>query len=214
MPDPTFIALDGLDGTGKSTQVRRLADWLRDQHVPVTTCVDPGGTELGAKLREILLHGRANSMNARTEALLFMASRAELVSSVIQPALARGDVVLSDRYLLANVVYQGHAGGLDPAELWTVGRFSTFGVTPDLTLVFDLPPDVARQRRGRPSDRMESRGSAFDDKVREGFLVESRANPTAIEIIDVMPDPDTVHAAVRKSVERLLLAKGYLLPGG
>lgn len=213
MPQPTFISLDGIDGTGKSTQVRLLIDWLRGQHIPVTACVDPGGTELGAKLRELLLHGRANSMSARTEALLFMASRAELVSGVIQPALARGDVVVSDRYLLANVVYQGHAGGLPPAELWDVGRFSTFGVMPDLTLVFDLPLDVARQRRGRPSDRMESRGTAYDEKVREGFLAEARLNPT-IQVIDATPDVDAVHAAVVKSVEPLLLAKGHPLPGG
>lgn len=214
MPQPTFISLDGIDGTGKSTQVRLLVEWLRHQHIPVTACVDPGGTELGAKLREILLHGRVNSMAARTEALLFMASRAELVASVIQPALARGDVVVSDRYLLANVVYQGHAGGLPPAELWDVGRFSTSGVMPDLTLVFDLPLELARQRRGRAADRMESRGTSYDEKVRNGFLIEAKLNPTAVQVIDAAPDADAVHAAVLKPVERLLLAKGYKLPGG
>lgn len=214
MPDATFLSLDGIDGTGKSTQVRMLVDWLTHQHIPVTACVDPGGTELGAKLREILLHGRATAMAARTEALLFMASRAELVATVIRPALARGDVVVSDRYVLANVVYQGHAGGLDPADLWRTGQFSTGGLLPDLTLVLDLPPEAARQRRGRPSDRMESRGPEYDEKVRNGFLTEARAKPDAIHVIDAAPAADAVHAALLKPVERLLLAKGYLLPGG
>lgn len=152
MAEATFLSLDGIDGTGKSTQVRLLVEWLRASGLSVTSCVDPGGTDLGAKLREILLHGRANAMAARTEALLFMASRAELVATVIQPALARGEIVVSDRYLLANVVYQGHAGGLNPSELWQIGQFATGGIAPDLTIVFDLPTDLARQRR-RPRCR-------------------------------------------------------------
>src|SRR5579883_1688834 len=154
MPALPFISLDGLDGTGKSTQCRLLADWLRSKGYAVTTCVDPGGTELGAKVRELLLFGKHHRIGPRSEALLFMASRAELVDQVIRPALSRGEVVVSDRYLLANVVYQGHAGGLPPGELWEVGRFSTGGVVPHLTLVLDLPPDAARARRGREADRM------------------------------------------------------------
>src|SRR5271168_3774657 len=106
-----FFSLDGLDGCGKSTQCRLLADHLRSQGMTVTTCVDPGGTAVGAQLREILLHHRQDIAPA-CEALLFMASRAQLVSEVIRPALESGRIVISDRYLLANVVYQGHAGGL------------------------------------------------------------------------------------------------------
>ena len=130
-----FLSLDGLDGTGKSTQCRLLADRLRGRGLAVTECVDPGGTELGGRLREILLASRQTRIGMRTEALLFMASRAELVAQVIRPALDRGDVVVSDRFLLATVVYQGHAGGLPPDDLWAVGRFATGGLLPDLTLV-------------------------------------------------------------------------------
>lgn len=208
MAESLFLSLDGIDGTGKSTQLLLIVDWLRGLGLPVTSCVDPGGTELGAKLREILLHGRANAMAARTEALLFMASRAELVATVIRPALARGDVVVSDRYLLANVVYQGHAGGLEPRELREIGRFATGGILPDLAIVFDAPPDVTRRRRNRPADRIESRGDDYDDKVRAGFRAEALANPQAIRILDATPDTHTVHAAVRDLVRPLLAAKG------
>src|SRR6266702_4521979 len=122
MARPAFLSLDGLDGTGKSTQCRLLVEWLTSQKVPVTSCTDPGGTALGQQLRQILLFGREHRIAATTEAMLFMASRAQLVDEVIRPALERGDVVISDRFTLANVVYQGHAGGLNPNELWTVGR--------------------------------------------------------------------------------------------
>ncbi len=209
MAEATFFSLDGIDGTGKSTQVRLLVDWLRGRGIPVTSCVDPGGTELGAKLREILLDGRANEMAARTEALLFMASRAELVATVIGPALARGEIVVSDRYLLANVVYQGHAGGLNPAELWQIGQFATGGIAPDLTIVFDLPIDVARQRRGRAADRIESRGTQYDELVREGFRREAQANPNAIAILDATPDAAAVHESVLSFVKPLLANRGF-----
>ena len=150
-----FFSLDGLDGTGKSTQCRLLADWLRSQGRRVVTCIDPGGTAAGEVLRSLLLEQRGE-LTLPCEAFLFMASRAQLVAEVIGPALADGQVVVSDRFLLANVVYQGHAGGLDPAELWKMGELATGGVEPDLTVVLDLPVDVARQRRGRPADRLEA----------------------------------------------------------
>lgn len=191
-----FISLDGLDGSGKSTQLTRLADWLRTTGRIVTICVDPGGTELGAKIREILLHGRQTTMSLRAEALLFMASRAELVERVIAPALARGEVVLSDRYLLANVVYQGHAGGVDPAELWRVGEFSTAGLTPDLTLIFDLPVSVARSRQQPTRDRMESRDDAYFERVRSGFLLEAHRHPERYRVINATADVETVHQEV------------------
>src|SRR3712207_626357 len=108
-----FISLDGLDGTGKSTQCRLLADWLRETGYEVVTCVDPGGTPLGQQVRELVLSHR-HALSLPCEALLFMASRAQVVSEVIRPALEQGQVVVSDRFVLANVVYQGHAGGLHP----------------------------------------------------------------------------------------------------
>ena len=187
-----FLALDGPDGTGKSTQCRLLAERLLAEGFAVTQAVDPGGTPLGAKLRDLLLHGRELAMATRTEALLFMASRAELVAQVIRPALERGDVVVSDRFVTANVVYQGHAGGLDPAELWRLGEYSAGGRLPDLTLIFDLPPAVAATRLKVVADRMESRGAGYFAKVRGGFLAEVAARPATHKLVDATGDPAAV----------------------
>jgi dTMP kinase len=192
----TFVSLDGLDGSGKSSQLARLAERLRAEGRTVTTCVDPGGTDLGAKVREILLFGRQTAMSLRAEALLFMASRAELVERVIAPAISRGEVVLSDRYLLANVVYQGHAGGLDPAELWQLGAFSINGRAPHLTLVLDVPVAVARSRQQGRRDRMESRDDWYFQRVRDGFLLEARRRPELHRVIDATASPDAVHEAI------------------
>ena len=207
-----FLSLDGIDGTGKSTQVRLLAEWLRGRGLTVTTCTDPGGTEIGAKLREILLHGRQSEMALRTECLLFMASRVELVERVIAPALGRGEVVLSDRYLLANVVYQGHAGGLPPAEVWALGRFAASDVLPDLTLVLDLPVATARARMGEKADRMESRDAAYFERVRKGFLSEAAHDPARLQVIDASPSIEEVQSAIAGVTETHLRRCG-LLPG-
>lgn len=209
MPRPAFVSLDGLDGTGKSTQCRLLVEWLTAQKVPVTACTDPGGTALGQELRKLLLFGREHRIATTTEAMLFMASRAQLVEEVIRPALDRGEVVVSDRFLLANVVYQGHAGGLDPNDLWTVGRFVTGGLEPDLTLVFDLPPDIAVARRNREADRMEGRGADYYARVRTGFTYEAGMRPDRYRLIDATPDPDAVQREVRREVARLLAERGW-----
>lgn len=214
MQSPVFLSFDGVDGTGKSTQVRLLVDWLRELGLPVTHCIDPGGTDLGTRLREILLHGRQHDMNTRAEALLFMASRAELVEKVIRPALARGEIVVSDRYLMANVVYQGHAGGLPPEQLRSIGLFATGGLLPDHTIVFDLPTEVAIQRRGRDADRMERKGTAYLDRVRRGFQIEAAALGNRATLLDASPEIEAIRQQVRAIVRSVLAAQGVSLPGG
>jgi dTMP kinase len=196
-----FLSLDGIDGTGKSTQCQLLAEWLRQRGREVTICKDPGGTEVGDLVRAVLLDRRSR-MGVACEALLFMASRAQLTAEVIRPALDAGKVVICDRYTLANIVYQGHAGGLDPRQLAEAGRLATGGLEPDLTLVLDLPPELAHGRRGRPADRMEGR---YDPaKVREGFLLEARRRPDRISIIDASSPVTVVHERIcAEVVERL-----------
>jgi len=196
MPRPLFISLDGLDGTGKSTQCRLLAEWLRKQGQDVVECADPGGTAVGDAIRDLLL-GRQHDMSLPCEALLFMASRAQLTAEVIRPALAAGRTVLADRYLLANVVYQGHAGGLDPDRLWEIGRLATGGLLPDLTFVLDLPVDVALSRRTGPADRVESRDLAYHTRVREGFLAEAQRHPDIIQVVDAAQPVQKVHERIR-----------------
>jgi dTMP kinase len=198
-----FLSLDGPDGTGKSTQCRLLADWLRGRGHEVTTCIDPGGTEVGAALRDLLLH-RRTSLTPWCEALLFMASRAQLVGEVIRPALAAGRVVVSDRYLLSTVVYQGHAGGLDPRQVWEVGRVAAGGLEPDLTLVLDLPQELSQGRRKGAPDRVESRPADYQARVRNGFLAEAARQPDRIRVIDAAPPVEGVQEAIRREVLRVV----------
>jgi len=205
MPRGLFISLDGLDGTGKTTQCRLLAAWLRGQGHSVTECTDPGGTAVGNVIRELLLHHRQD-LSLPCEAFLFMASRAQLTAEIIRPALAADHVVVADRYVLANVVYQGHAGGLDPAMLWQTSQFATGGLEPDLTLVLDLPADVAMSRRHGPADRMERRDAAYQARVRDGFLKEAKRQPDRIRVIDAGQPPEVVHEAICREVERALAA--------
>jgi dTMP kinase len=204
--DALFLSLDGLDGTGKSTQCRLLGDWLRTQGHEVTLCADPGGTAIGDVVRSLLLDHRGD-MTLACEAFLFMASRAQLVAEVIQPALAKGQMVVSDRFLLANIVYQGHAGGLDPELLWAMGRLSTGGLEPDLTLVLDLPVEAAQARRNRPADRMERRGVEFQERVRTGFLTEARKRPERICVVDASQSVEAVQGQIRQEVTRVLAAR-------
>ncbi len=205
-----FLSLDGIDGTGKSTQCRLLVDWLNAGGVPTIACADPGSTPLGDQLRTILLSSKA-SISPRAEALLFMASRAELVSRVTRPALESGQVVVSDRFVTANVVYQGHAGGLAPPELWQVGRFSAENLMPDLTLILDLPVEVATQRRGRAADRMESRGSEYLERVRRGFLAEAANHPDTMRVVDASPDVAKLQSELRSIVAAFLAGRGILI---
>lgn len=207
MSRAAFLSLDGLDGTGKSTQCRLLADWLRARGHDVTTCIDPGGTPLGGQLRSLVLHHRPD-IDRMCEALLFMASRAQLLAEVVRPALASGKTVISDRFLLANVVYQGHAGGLDVERLWQIGRFAAGDLEPDLTIVLDLAPERAAARRGRPADRIESRDAAYHVRLREGFLAEARRRPERIRLVDAAGSVEAVQEAIRREVTVILDLNG------
>jgi dTMP kinase len=209
-----FLCLDGLDGTGKSTQCRLLADWLRERGETVVACREPGGTALGDRVRPILLEGREH-LTLAAELFLFMASRAQLTAEVIRPALGAGHVVVCDRYLLASVVYQGYAGGLDPDELWRVGRLATGGLEPDLTLVLDLPVEQARARRDRPADHIENRSEAYQLKVRQGFILEARRRPDRVRLVSAAGAVDEVQRLIRQEVERVLAARARPSgPGG
>jgi dTMP kinase len=199
MARPSFFSLDGLDGTGKSTQCRLLTDWLRGRGFTVTECADPGGTAVGNVIRDLLLD-RHVPLALPCEALLFMASRAQLTAEVIRPALDAGRAVVADRYLLANVVYQGHAGGLPPDQLWEVGRLATGGLEPDVTIVLDLPVEAAFRRRGRPPDRVEGRNLAYHARVRAGFLAEAQRRPDRIRVVDADQLVEAVHEAVIREV--------------
>jgi dTMP kinase len=198
-----FLSLDGIDGTGKSTQCRLLVEWLRTLGHNVTACVDPGGTALGQQLRQILLSSK-DPISPACESLLFFASRAQLVAEVIRPALAQGNIVVSDRYLASTLAYQGYAGGLEVEQLRDAGRLSTGDLLPGRVFILDLPVHLAILRRGRPADRLESRPTEYHEKVRQGFLREAEREPSRYRVIDVSVGIEEVQAKIREEVVELL----------
>jgi dTMP kinase len=202
-----FFSFDGIDGVGKSTQVRLFVEALRERGLEVVECRDPGSTPLGERVRELLLtHEGSTRIGRRSEMFLYMAARAQLVDEVIRPALATGKVVVSDRYLLANVVYQGHAGGLDPDAIWRVGWVATDGIEPDCVFVLDMSPEAADRRINRPLDRMEQRGDVYRARLREGFLAEAAKSAGRIHVIDAGREIEQVHDDIWRIVEKLLEA--------
>lgn len=202
-----FFSFDGIDGTGKSTQVRLLAEGLRGQGLGVVVCRDPGSTPLGERVRElVLMSDEATPIGRRSEMMLYMAARAQLVEEVIRPALAADHVVIADRYLLANVVYQGHAGGLDPQEIWEVGRIATQGLLPDCVFLLDMNPEGAGRRMDRPLDRMERQGDAYRERLRAGFLKEA-AERAAIHVIAADRPIEAVQAEIWEIAAGLLGGK-------
>jgi dTMP kinase len=209
-----FLVLDGPDGGGKTTQAALLADWLRDRGFDVVACREPGGTALGNRLRSIVIDRDSLSFSIRAEMLLFMASRAQMVDEVIRPALEAGHVVVCDRFLLSTIVYQGHAGGVDPAEIAAVGRIATGGLMPDLTVVLDVDPQTARGRVGAARDRIEDRPADYQDRVREGYLEAARPAagagglaslyPAPVVLVDAAASPGAVFGLIKSEVERVL----------
>jgi dTMP kinase len=195
-----FLSIDGGDGSGKSTQVELLCQWLDERGHTVVACRDPGSTQLGEAVRNLLLDRHDLHIDRRSEMLLYMAARSQMVEEVIRPALAQGKTVVSDRYLLANVAYQGYGGGLDVAALWEVGRVATAGLMPDLTIVLDVPADVAATRMARPLDRIEKQGAAFHARVRQGFLTEAARAPGKIVVLGAAGSIDQVQAEIRRIV--------------
>lgn len=199
-----FFSFDGVDGVGKSTQIQLLVEALRARGREVVTCRDPGGTALGERLRAILLEHHGMAIHRRSEMLLYMASRAQLVEEIIRPALDAGKIVVSDRYVLANVVYQAHAGGLDPVDVWRVGEITVGGLMPRLVFVLDMPAESAARRIKRAQDRMEAQGLAYLESVRQGFLTEARQRPGEIVVVNADRPPEEVHAEVWGAVEKLV----------
>lgn len=178
-----------------------LLEWLRAGGREVVACRDPGSTALGEAVRELVLHRHDLQIHRRSEMLLYMAARAQLVEEIIRPAIDRGKLVVSDRFLLANVVYQGYGGGLDVNELWDVGRVATGGLLPDLTIVLDMPAEAAAKRLNRKLDRMEQQGLAFHARVREGFLAEAARQPERIAVVNADQAIEAVHADIRRLIE-------------
>jgi len=181
-PRGVLVAFEGGDGAGKSTQIARLTRWLTAQGRDFVVTREPGGTDLGERVRDVLLHGGA--VSARAEALLFAADRAQHVDTVIRPALDAGQDVITDRFMDSSIAYQGAGRDLDAAEIRTLSLWATGGLQPDLTVLLDVPVDVARARRQRLADRMEAEPTDFHERVRAHFLALAAAAPERYLVVD------------------------------
>ncbi|MGQ0847368.1 MAG: dTMP kinase [Sporichthyaceae bacterium] len=195
-PDPIhtgyFLAFEGGDGAGKSTQVERLAQWLRENGHEVVVTREPGATDLGKRLRAALLDVGDQAPSPRAEALMFAADRADHVERVIRPALHRGAVVVTDRYVDSSIAYQGAGRDLAPAEVERLSRWATQGLQPHLTVLLDVDPQVASARRAGPQDRMESESVEFHRRVRQGFLDLAGRDPKRYLVLDADLPPAAI----------------------
>ena len=201
-----FITFEGGDGTGKSTQVRLLTEWLAEQGRAVVSTREPGGTEVGTALRDIVLHHRGE-VDPRAEALLYAADRAQHIGTLVRPALERGDVVVQDRYIDSSVAYQGAGRVLDAAEIKRISLWATGDLIPDLTVLLDLPGDVARARLAKEQktfDRLENEHDDFHERVRDGFLQLAADEPDRFLVVDATQEIDQIAHVIRDRVGALL----------
>ena len=193
-----FVALEGGDGAGKSTQARLLYAWLEDLGHTVMVTREPGGTAFGRTIRELVLHG--DHVVPRAEALLFAADRAHHVETLIRPALGRGEVVITDRYMDSSIAYQGAGRELGVDEVRKLNLWATGGLLPTLTVLIDLPADVGRARRHGVHDRLESESADFHSAVRDLFLTLAKADPHRYLVVDGELPPEQIHELVRARV--------------
>jgi dTMP kinase len=198
-----FVAFEGPDGGGKSTQAFRLKAHLDADGRDVIFVREPGGTELGEQVRSILLDPALTTMTTESELFLFMAARAQLISEVIRPGLERGAVVISDRFLLSTLVYQGVVGGLPLPAVQEVGKMATGGLKPDLTLILDVPAAVGLSRVGKEQDRIEQKGEEFFCQIREGYQLLAADDPKAC-LIDATQEPTAVADEIWDKVQHVL----------
>lgn len=208
-----FICFDGIDGSGKTTQVRLFCEWLASMRFAFQLVRDPGTTPLGESLRSLLLQAKKTddpvetaeiAIGAKAETLLYMAARAQLVEEALLPAQARREIVVADRFLLANLAYQGHGRGADLETMRQVGAWVVGDGWPDVTFLLDIPADRALARIERKHDRIEAEGPEFMERVRQGFLEEARRYPGRVEIIDADESPEEMQTRIRKIAKELL----------
>jgi dTMP kinase len=203
-----FITMEGIEGCGKTTQLKRLAGRLEQMAVPFLSTLEPGGTEVGKKIRRILLDSRNNGLTPLAELFLYAADRAQHVEEVIKPALRKGVWVLCDRFFDSTVVYQGLARGQDFGLIKLLNERATQGLVPDLTFLLDCPVEVglarATARKNKGQDRFEREKMAFHRKVREGFLGLARKSPERFVVLDGTAEKDALEGKIFTQLEPLL----------
>lgn len=198
-----FVTFEGGDSCGKSTQIALTKQWLEERGVAPLLTREPGGTELGEKLRELIIHG-PDDMDPHTEALLYSAQRAYHMETKVRPALLRGEVVLQDRYLDSSVAYQGAARALGVDEILQLNLWAVRGLLPDVTIFLDLDPEVAFARRTGEPDRLEREPNSFQHRVREQYYELSKTYADRYRVIDASGDIESVQQQIRRALEPLV----------
>jgi dTMP kinase len=201
-----FVTFEGGDGVGKSTQVRLLAAWLEGLGETVVSTREPGGTDVGLEVRELVLHHRGD-IAPRAEALLYAADRAHHIATLVRPALERNEVVIQDRYIDSSVAYQGAGRVLDAAEVRSLSLWATENLLPDVTILLDLDESLARQRltsADKVFDRLESEKSEFHERVRSGFLAMAAAEPERFLVLNAAASVEELAASIQARIEPLL----------
>ena len=201
-----WITLEGGDGSGKTTQAGLLSEWMQERGRTVLRTREPGGSEVGTLIRDIVLHHRGD-IAPRAEALLYAADRAHHVATVVRPALARGEVVIQDRYLDSSVAYQGAGRVLDATEVRDLSLWATEDALPDLTVLLDLDPSTARRRLDaddKPFDRLEAEKEEFHARVRAAYLALAAAEPKRFLVVDASLDPDDIAVLIRARMSVLV----------
>ena len=212
MPDTTgvFISFEGIDGVGKSTQADLMQNYLAAKGLEVTRTLEPGGSDLGVEIRHLLLH-RKGEVSVRSEALLYAADRAHNVASIIRPALAKGQIVISDRFLDSSVAYQGAGRELDLTEVRNLSLWAVDNLLPDLTVLLDLDAAVASIRRGKTGaepDRLESEKISFFEAARNTYLELAKNEPNRFHVVDASQDPNSIWKQIQPRLDTLLESKG------
>ncbi|MEA2521879.1 MAG: dTMP kinase, partial [Actinomycetota bacterium] len=199
-----FIAFEGVEGAGKGTQIERAEAYLRDAGHDVLVTREPGGTGFGEQVRQVVLDPKTGVLDPRAEALLFAASRAHTVSTIIRPALAAGKVVLCDRYVDSSLAYQGWARGLGEADVLTLNVWATQGLFPDLVVLLHIEPDQGLARSVGVPDRMELEGTDFHAKVADAYLKIAEEHPERFAVVDAERPVDEVFAGVQAAIDRVM----------
>jgi dTMP kinase len=199
-----FIAFEGVEGAGKGTQIRMAEEYLRSLGLDVLVTREPGGTELGERVRSVLLDPKTGTVDARAEALLFAASRAQTVASVIRPALSEGKTVICDRYVDSSLAYQGWARGLGEQDVLTLNVWATQGLFPDLVVLLHVEPELGLLRSTEAPDRMEQEGQDFHAKVSDAYLKIAEEHPERFVVVAADRPPDEVFEGVKDALHRVL----------
>jgi len=199
-----FITFEGSEGSGKSTQIELVQQYLEFKGKDVLFVREPGGVKISEAIRKILLDPKTKDMSDECETMLYMAARAQLVKEVIIPALDSGTVILCDRFLDSTIAYQGYGCGVDIEQIKNIGKVVTQGHQPDLTILFDLDVEEGFARINRPKDRIEQRSVDYHNRVRNGYLEIAKSEPDRVKIIDARKEKDEIQSIVQKHIDQLL----------